>query len=73
LTRKGEGLIGFSYTLTGNAKDPDVSVNPVSALTPGMFREVFRNPAPVLEGFDDEVAPPPPPRERTVVPLGSDR
>lgn len=73
LTRKGEGVIGFSYTLTGDARDPDVSVNPLSALAPGMFRELFRKPAPVLEGFGDEAAPPPPPRERAVVPLGSDR
>ena len=46
LTRKGEGLIGFSYTITGNADAPQVAVNPLSALTPGMFREIFRRPAP---------------------------
>ncbi|WPZ20224.1 DUF3971 domain-containing protein [Sulfitobacter faviae] len=45
-TRKGEGLIGFNYRLTGAAKDPSVSVNPLSALTPGMFRELFRRPPP---------------------------
>jgi hypothetical protein len=46
LTRRGEGLIGFSYKLTGAASDPSVQVNPLSALTPGIFREIFRNPAP---------------------------
>ncbi len=70
LTRKGEGVIGFSYRLTGDAKDPQVAVNPLSVLAPGMFREVFRTPGPVLEGEDGEV---PPRRQRTVVPIGSDR
>ena len=46
-TRKGEGLIGFNFNLTGPARQPNVSVNPLSALTPGMFREIFRRPAPV--------------------------
>lgn len=48
LTRRGEGLIGFNYTLRGAATAPQVSVNPLSALTPGMFREVFRRPPPEL-------------------------
>ena len=46
LTRPGEGLIGFNYTLGGTPEDPDVSVNPLSALTPGLFREIFRRPPP---------------------------
>jgi hypothetical protein len=46
-TRKGEGLIGFNFNLTGPASQPNVGVNPLSALTPGMFREIFRRPAPV--------------------------
>ncbi|QCO56779.1 AsmA family protein (plasmid) [Pseudorhodobacter turbinis] len=48
-TRKGEGLFGFSYTIQGTAKIPEVSVNPLSILTPGMFREIFRSPPPQLE------------------------
>ena len=46
LTRRGEGLIGFNFTLQGDAAAPDVSVNPLSALTPGLFREIFRRPPP---------------------------
>lgn len=46
LTRKGEGLFGFSYTLTGPAASPRVQVNPLSGLAPGMFREVFRGAPP---------------------------
>ena len=46
LTRKGEGLIGFNFAIGGTSDAPRVSVNPLSALTPGMFREIFRRPAP---------------------------
>lgn len=42
LTKRGEGVFGFNYRLEGTADDPDVSVNPLSILTPGMFRELFR-------------------------------
>ena len=49
LTRKGEGLIGFNFNIGGNADAPQVIVNPLSALTPGMFREIFRRPAPELD------------------------
>ncbi|MEM6372718.1 MAG: AsmA-like C-terminal region-containing protein [Pseudomonadota bacterium] len=47
-TRKGEGLIGFNYALRGPSASPQVQVNPLSALTPGMFRDIFRTPAPQL-------------------------
>ena len=46
--RKGEGLFGFNYRLSGPADNPSVSVNPLSILTPGMFREIFRSPVPTV-------------------------
>lgn len=46
LTRRGEGLIGFNFTLGGSAASPQVNVNPLSAFTPGMFREIFRRSPP---------------------------
>lgn len=46
LTRPGEGLIGFNFTLQGPVDSPRVLVNPLSALTPGMFRDIFRRPPP---------------------------
>jgi len=49
-TRPGEGLIGFSYTLKGPTSDPVVGVNPLSAMTPGFLREMFRRPAPTVQG-----------------------
>lgn len=42
----GEGLFGFNYTMKGAVDDPIVGVNPLSILTPGMFREIFRQPIP---------------------------
>ncbi len=47
-SRRGEGLIGFNYKLRGPAQQPEISVNPLSALTPGFFREIFRRPPPDL-------------------------
>jgi hypothetical protein len=41
-TKRGEGFFGFDYTLQGTADQPEVSVNPLSILTPGMFRDLFR-------------------------------
>ncbi len=52
LTRRGEGLFGFNYKLQGTRERVAVSVNPLSILTPGMFRELFRGEPPRLEGPD---------------------
>ena len=46
--RRGEGLIGFNYRMRGPADNAQISVNPLSALTPGFFREIFRRPPPDL-------------------------
>lgn len=46
--REGEGLFGFNYTLKGSAAAPRVGVNPLSVFTPGIFREIFRQPVPQL-------------------------
>jgi len=48
LTRKGEGLFGFNYRLRGTVAAPKVQVNPLSILTPGMFRDLFRSAPPTL-------------------------
>ncbi|CAM4268142.1 AsmA-like C-terminal region-containing protein [Palleronia rufa] len=45
-TRRGEGLFGVNFTLKGPVSDPSVGVNPLSILTPGMFRDIFRRPPP---------------------------
>lgn len=53
LTRKGEGLFGFNYRVTGTTDNPNVAVNPLSVLTPGMFREIFRQRPPNLKDAEE--------------------
>jgi hypothetical protein len=38
---QGGGLFAARYSIRGNLNDPSVSVNPLSALTPGFLREIF--------------------------------
>lgn len=42
MTRRGEGLFGAHYTVTGPLNSPRLAVNLLSVLTPGFLREVFR-------------------------------
>jgi hypothetical protein len=39
---EGQGLFAANYRATGSAADPQVSVNPLSALTPGFLRRIFQ-------------------------------
>ncbi len=48
ISRPGEGLIGVNYSLRGPSSAPEISVNPLSVLTPGIFREIFRADPPRL-------------------------
>lgn len=41
VNRKGEGLLALSYEVDGDATEPRVTVNPLSALAPGVFRRMF--------------------------------
>lgn len=43
LTRKGEGLLGFNYSIGGTVQSPSVSVNPLSGFVPGAMRDIFRS------------------------------
>lgn len=36
-----EGLIGLNYRINGLASAPTLSVNPLSAIAPGIFRQIF--------------------------------
>jgi AsmA-like C-terminal region/Protein of unknown function len=38
---KGGGLFAVRFGLSGSIDDPSISINPVSALTPGFLREIF--------------------------------
>jgi len=41
VNRKGEGVMALSYSVKGASDAPLVSVNPLSALTPGVLRRMF--------------------------------
>lgn len=38
---RDRGLIGITYKLSGDAKKPHVTVNPISVIAPGIFRSIF--------------------------------
>lgn len=40
-SKKGEGIFGVTYSLSGDAGHPDISTNPLSILTPGILRRIF--------------------------------
>lgn len=39
-----EGIFGVTYLVEGNASDPQISANPLSALAPGILRRMFLAP-----------------------------
>ncbi|MDE1985793.1 MAG: AsmA-like C-terminal domain-containing protein [Alphaproteobacteria bacterium] len=45
-SKQGEGIIGMTYSVSGNADEPNVSVNPLSALAPGILRRIFEGSMP---------------------------
>jgi len=52
LGKKGEGLFALNYAVKGPFDKVQVSVNPLSALTPGFLRGIFR---PKREKLPDEI------------------
>jgi len=55
MTRQGEGLIGLHFRLTGPMDAPELTANPLSVLTPGPLRDMFRTrpPATQDQGTED--------------------
>ncbi|MBA4228161.1 MAG: hypothetical protein C0456_16200 [Hyphomonas sp.] len=43
--RDGEGVFSLTYSVRGTLEKANVSVNPLSALAPGVIRRVFENPS----------------------------
>lgn len=39
--RQGEGVVGITFAIKGKLDDPAVLVNPMSVMTPGIFRQIF--------------------------------
>lgn len=38
---RDRGLIGVTYKLSGEAKSPELQINPLSVIAPGIFRSIF--------------------------------
>jgi len=60
--------LGLNYSLSGAAKSPKVSINPLSVLGPGGLRDIFRGPKTVVPRVEGEPAPAatPQPQKRPV-------
>ena len=37
----GEGVVGITFAIKGRLDEPQVLVNPMSVMTPGIFRQIF--------------------------------
>ena len=65
--RRGEGVLGITFAVQGPISDPQVMVNPVSVVAPGIFRKIFEFtgrsqpfPAPPIPDTPPPFARPPP-------------
>lgn len=47
VNREGEGVVALSYNVAGPSAAPTVTVNPLSALTPGFLRRMFEGREPI--------------------------
>lgn len=58
-SKKGEGILGITYSLRGSLDQPDLSTNPLSVLTPGILRRIFEiTPKPPASAATAPQAPP---------------
>jgi hypothetical protein len=45
-SKKGEGILGVTYSMSGPTDNPAISVNPLSMLAPGILRRLFEGKMP---------------------------
>jgi len=79
VSKQGEGVFGMTYSARGNADQPDISINPLSVLTPGILRRIFEgnmpnvaqapsNAPPAEKQQEPPPIPAPPPKPATQPP-----
>ena len=61
VSKPGEGIIGMTYSVSGNADEPKVDVNPLSLVTPGFLRQIFEGKMPDAANAPSNNQPPAPP------------
>ena len=56
---KCDGVLGITFAILGAMENPQVIVNPLAMLAPGIFREIFQmtNPNPKVQRRNDAPAP----------------
>ncbi len=59
VSKPGEGVFGMTYSVSGNADQPNVSVNPLAVLTPGILRRVFEGRMPTSAQAPSNAPPAP--------------
>jgi hypothetical protein len=59
VSKPGEGIIGMTYEASGGLDEPKISVNPLSILTPGIFRRIFEGKAPTAPPQANKTPPAP--------------
>ena len=58
ISKPGEGIIGMVYSVTGDADEPKVSINPLSLATPGILRRIFEGKMPNAANAPSNAPPP---------------
>ncbi len=70
-SKKGEGIFGVTYSMTGNAEQPTITTNPLSILTPGILRRIFEGHIPTAANAPSNAqAAAPPPEQKNAAQLG---
>lgn len=60
---EGEGIFGANFKIAGPVSDPKITVNPLSALAPGVLRKLF-----LFEAPEPAPSPAPPPEPTATAP-----
>jgi hypothetical protein len=58
-SKKGEGILSATYSATGNMEQPNISINPLSMLAPGIFRRIFEGHIPTKADAPSNLVAPP--------------
>ncbi|MBW8707831.1 MAG: hypothetical protein JF627_00920 [Alphaproteobacteria bacterium] len=59
-SKKGEGVLSATYSASGNMEQPNISMNPLSMLAPGIFRRLFEGHIPTQRDAPSNNVPPAP-------------
>jgi uncharacterized protein DUF3971/AsmA-like protein len=58
VSKPGEGIIGMTYSVSGDADEPKISINPLSMVAPGILRRIFEGKMPNAANAPSNTPPP---------------